>query len=115
VWNLVRNAVQASSAGDRVVVTVEADGAHAELTVQDNGVGIDESAKSRLFDAFFTTRSQGTGVGLAVVKRIADEHGFSIDVESSEGKGAKFTVDLGVASEVVPAGRPEIAEKVQAL
>ena len=115
VWNLVRNAVQASSAGDRVVVTVEADGAHAELTVQDNGVGIDESAKSRLFDAFFTTRSQGTGVGLAVVKRIADEHGFSIDVESSEGKGAKFTVDLGVANEVVPAGRPEIAEKVQAL
>jgi two-component system sensor histidine kinase HydH len=115
VWNLVRNAVQASSAGDRVVVTVEADEAHAELTVQDNGVGIDQSAKARLFDAFFTTRSQGTGVGLAVVKRIADEHGFSIDVESLEGQGAKFMVDLGPASEVVPAGRPEIAEKVQTL
>lgn len=96
VWNLVRNAVQASSAGDavRVNVTVDAEG-RVELSVLDRGPGIDDSAMHRLFDAFFTTRSQGTGVGLAVVKRIADEHGFSISVESSEGWGAAFHVDLG--------------------
>jgi signal transduction histidine kinase len=47
-----------------------------------------------LFDAFFTTRSHGTGVGLAVVKRIADEHGFHIDVTSGEGRGATFRVRL---------------------
>jgi signal transduction histidine kinase len=96
VWNLVRNGVQASNAGDAVRVSVSVDPAHGvELSVTDTGIGIDDAAKERLFDAFFTTRSQGTGVGLAVVKRIADEHGFSIRVESLEGRGAVFRVALG--------------------
>jgi signal transduction histidine kinase len=97
VWNLVRNAVQASTAGDEVEVSVRIDGQpeSVELNVKDQGIGIDEEAKKRLFDAFFTTRSKGTGVGLAVVKRIADEHGFGIDVESAQGRGAEFRVHLG--------------------
>jgi len=96
VWNLVRNGVQASNAGDVVRVRVASDArGNVELTVADTGIGIDEAAKERLFDAFFTTRSQGTGVGLAVVKRIADEHGFPIGVESAEGRGALFRVALG--------------------
>ena len=76
IWNLVRNAVQASSPGDGVEVAVEVIGKSTWLRVSDRGVGIDEAARERLFDAFFTTRSQGTGMGLAVVKRIADEHAF---------------------------------------
>lgn len=97
IWNLVRNAVQASSADDevRVEVSVDPHTEHVWLAVKDRGVGLDEEAKQRLFDAFFTTRTQGTGVGLAVVKRIADEHGFTIDVESERGYGATFRVDLG--------------------
>ena len=114
VWNLVRNAVQASNAGDVVRVAVNLDGAHVTLEVADRGVGIAPEDKERLFDAFFTTRSQGTGVGLAVVKRIADEHGFAIDVESDKGKGATFSVRLGErvaepepAPELVPSGAAE--------
>jgi two-component system sensor histidine kinase HydH len=96
IWNLVRNAVQASSAGDEVIVSIAIDEQQgARLEVSDQGIGIDEQAKLRLFDAFFTTRSHGTGVGLAVVKRIADEHGFFIEVESAEGRGALFRVHLG--------------------
>ena len=108
IWNLVRNAVQASSAGDevRVLLSISTNGA-VELDVSDRGIGIDESAKQRLFDAFFTTRSQGTGVGLAVVKRIADEHGFRIDVESAEGKGALFRVALGPALREETLGLPQ--------
>ena len=103
VWNLVRNGVQASNAGDAVRVRVsESAGGQVELSVSDTGIGIDELGKERLFDAFFTTRSQGTGVGLAVVKRIADEHGFSISVESSEGRGATFRVALGHALRPAP-------------
>lgn len=96
IWNLVRNAVQASNAGDavRVEIAVEPD-ERVELRVCDQGAGIDELAKQRLFDAFFTTRAHGTGVGLAVVKRIADEHGFTIQVESNAGRGATFRVGLG--------------------
>ena len=95
IWNLVRNGVQASSAGDTVTVTLEVHDGWAVLAVEDCGIGIDEQAREQIFDAFFTTRSQGTGVGLAVVKRIADEHRFSVDVSSEQGEGAKFTVELG--------------------
>lgn len=102
IWNLVRNAVQASSAGDAVRLRVERNArGELELSVEDRGVGIAEEDRPRLFDAFFTTRSQGTGVGLAVVKRIADEHGFSIDVESAQGQGATFRVCLGAPRQEV--------------
>jgi two-component system sensor histidine kinase HydH len=80
-----------------VSVTTEADG--VVLSVVDKGVGIDEAQMPRLFDAFFTTRSQGSGVGLAVVKRIADEHGFLIHVKSEAGRGASFRVLMGPAAE----------------
>jgi signal transduction histidine kinase len=97
VWNLVRNGVQASSAGDRVVVSLRAGSepdSRLELAVSDHGPGIAPEARERLFDAFFTTRSHGTGVGLAVVKRIADEHGFSVAVDSGTAKGAVFRVSM---------------------
>jgi two-component system, NtrC family, sensor histidine kinase HydH len=92
VWNLVRNAVQASGAGSEVQVSVKRQPEGVELAVIDEGVGITEAQMPRLFDAFFTTRSQGSGVGLAVVKRIADEHGFLIHVKSEAGRGAAFRV-----------------------
>lgn len=94
LWNLVRNGVQATAPGGTVEVRV-GEGTHGpELVVSDQGAGIDAEAREQIFDAFFTTRSHGTGVGLAVVKRIADDHGFKIDVESDRGEGARFRVDL---------------------
>ena len=94
VWNLVRNAVQASEASETVLVSVQVEGGTVALSVVDHGVGIDPAQMPRLFDAFFTTRSQGSGVGLAVVKRIADEHGFVIQVKSEAGRGATFQVRM---------------------
>jgi two-component system, NtrC family, sensor histidine kinase HydH len=117
IWNLVRNAVQASSAGSQVTVTVQADASAehgAELCVRDSGVGLSEEAKERIFDAFYTTRAQGTGVGLAVVKRIADDHGFSIVVDSESGRGAAFTVHLGPPCSL-PLGAPVIREERRTL
>jgi signal transduction histidine kinase len=96
LWNLVRNALQASPAGSTVRVRVEADGPFAELTVEDEGPGIPDGERGRVFDAFYTTRSHGTGIGLAVVKRIVDDHaamGASLSVDSGP-KGARFTVRL---------------------
>jgi signal transduction histidine kinase len=100
VWNLVRNAVQASSPGAKVTVRVTPPRAMpntpaAVLEVHDDGPGIGAEARARLFDAFFTTRSSGMGIGLAVVKRIVDEHGWRIEVESREGRGATFRVRIG--------------------
>jgi signal transduction histidine kinase len=99
VWNLVRNAVQASEAGEEVRVSVTLQPYGVELAVVDHGVGIEEAQMPRLFDAFFTTRSQGSGVGLAVVKRIADEHGFLIHVKSEAGRGAAFRVLMNPAEQ----------------
>jgi two-component system, NtrC family, sensor histidine kinase HydH len=77
-------------------------------------VGLTEEAKERIFDAFFTTRAQGTGVGLAVVKRIADDHGFSIGVESESGHGATFIVGLGPLAEMA-LGTPIVREERRTL
>jgi signal transduction histidine kinase len=118
IWNLVRNAVQASSAGREVRVSVRILGSGedstAQLTVQDEGVGLSEQAKERIFDAFFTTRAQGTGVGLAVVKRIADDHRFEIAVESQSGRGATFRVQLGPLIRL-PIGTPIVREERRTL
>ena len=81
----MRNAVQASGAGAEVRVIVRADARGVDLSVEDQGPGIAESAREKIFDAFFTTRAGGSGMGLAVVKRIIDDHapfGASIAVES---------------------------------
>ncbi len=102
LWNLVRNAVQASGAGSEVVVRVvvptgSASAKTVALSVQDRGPGLPVEAKERIFDAFYTTRSHGVGIGLAVVKRIVDDHapfGAHIDVDSPDGGGARFTVEL---------------------
>lgn len=95
VWNLVRNGIQASAAGDEVTVVVRdsADGGRI-LEVRDHGPGIPQEARDRLFDAFFTTRTHGMGIGLAVVKRVADDHGFALEVESADGKGTTFRVHV---------------------
>jgi len=103
IWNLVRNAVQASGSGDVVTVGVEKQGNTVLLSVEDEGEGIEPGTADRIFDAFFTTRSHGTGVGLAVVKRIADDHGFSVEVRSGTGRGAVFGVRA-------PAPGPSLAE-----
>jgi len=86
IWNLVRNAVQATAPGTEVTVRVEPGPHRVLVEVLDRGPGIAPEAREHLFDAFFTTRSHGAGIGLAVVKRIVDDHGWDIDV-SGPGDG----------------------------
>ena len=96
LWNLVRNAIQASSAGSTVTVRVVV-GAELLLAVDDQGAGISADEAARIFEAFYTTRSHGAGIGLAVVKRIMDDHaamGASLRVVKPDGVGASFQVRL---------------------
>lgn len=97
IWNLVRNAIQASGPGAPVVVRVSAEADGARVEVADRGAGIPPEMRAKIFDAFVTTRSQGVGIGLAVVKQIADAHGARIEVDDSSGGGTVFRVTLGPA------------------
>lgn len=111
-WNLVRNAIQASPAGSKVTVSVEKQSDRVVLCVRDRGKGIARSEAERIFDAFYTTRLHGAGIGLAVVKKIIDDHaamGASISVqEGDEGRGACFRVTLRTD---VAGLRPSVAPK----
>jgi signal transduction histidine kinase len=95
LWNLVRNAIQASPAGSTVVVRVGGDERGVTLAVDDEGPGVPPDA--RIFDEFFTTRTHGAGIGLAVVRRILDDHapmGARLTVEKASRGGASFQVTL---------------------
>ena len=111
-YNLVRNAVQAMSSGGRLGVTCSADEDHVLLAVSDNGKGIPKEILPRIFQPYFTTKERGTGLGLMIVERIVREHAGSISVESEEGKGTTFTIELPRCDrmvKVLPAA-PEHAE-----
>jgi len=99
VWNLLRNAVQASSAGDAVTVRITRHDGTLLLAIADHGPGIAPEARDSLFDAFFTTRSHGVGIGLAVVKRILDDHGFTVEVDTDTEHGTTFCVAIPLPPE----------------
>jgi signal transduction histidine kinase len=90
--NLVQNAIDAARANahPRVEVRVEPDAIH----IDDNGPGILESERERVFEPYFTTKETGTGLGLAIVKRIVADHGGSVRIDTSPLGGARFTLRL---------------------
>jgi signal transduction histidine kinase len=96
VVELVANAIDASPQGGAVEVATGLDesGTRAWVSVADHGAGIAEEKKPRIFELFFTTKKTGTGFGLATVKKIVDRHGGAVEVDSSEGRGSRFTVTL---------------------
>ena len=97
--NLIDNAVKFGKENGYVRVTLHRAGAGARLTVEDNGIGISEEDRSRIFQRFYqaegSRRSQGgLGLGLSMVRQIVLLHGGAITVDSAEGKGTTFTVIL---------------------
>lgn len=101
LWNLVRNAVQVTPAGACVEIACARDGERILVEVRDRGPGVPEELSDRMFVEGFTTRSKGAGLGLAVVKRIVDDHeplGVRLHVLERDGGGAVFRVTLPIAS-----------------
>lgn len=97
--NLVTNAVQAmTDSGGDITITARGAGDYLVAEVADTGPGIDERDLPKVFDPFFTKRSEGTGLGLTIVHRIIDEHDGHIEVRSSK-EGTSFTVTLPAAYE----------------
>ena len=96
LYNLILNAAQASPAQSSVTVKTLQLGQTLEISVIDRGTGIAPKDRESIFNPFFTTKSSGVGLGLAIVSKIVDEHGGQIDVESEPGAGSVFRVFLPV-------------------
>lgn len=113
--NLLANAVDASPENSPITIYTErakadtaiqqgngnrkppAHATVARIQIEDHGAGMNEQTRARIFEPFFTTKKRGTGLGLAIVKQIIEQHGGTITVESQQGEGTRFTIDLPLA------------------
>jgi PAS domain S-box-containing protein len=106
--NLIMNAVQAHHLGDKenqpqaeiiisAFLTTTELGTKMEITIKDNGIGIEDLTLNKLFEPFFTTKAQGTGLGLAIVKKIIEQHNGLISIRSEYLKGTQVTVSLPIS------------------
>ena len=101
LFNLLGNSIKHTSPGGEITVSVQQEGADAILTVKDNGEGIPREKLPYIFDRFYQAgkHTSGTGIGLALVKGIAELHGGSVSVESVPGEGATFFIRIPIRHE----------------
>lgn len=94
--NLILNATDAMATGGKLTITTREENEHVIIEVSDNGIGMSEETREKIFDAFFTTKAEVTGVGLGlfVCYRIIRLHGGYIDVQSVQGEGSTFSIKL---------------------
>jgi two-component system sensor histidine kinase HydH len=101
--NVIRNAVEATGRDGRVEITGGVEDSHGRvvvtLEVADNGSGISPQDLGRVFKPFFTTKQKGTGLGLPIVKKILEAHGYAISVSSEEAKGTVVHLQMQGAEE----------------
>jgi signal transduction histidine kinase len=107
LFNLLRNAREAMPGPGHVDVAVrKAAGGGVDITVDDEGKGVDEETRSHLFEPFFTTKGRGTGLGLAITRQIIEAHGGTVTCEGRAPLGTRFWIHLpiGAATERVEMG-----------
>jgi two-component system, sporulation sensor kinase E len=92
VLNLVLNALQASRTGGRVTLRTSGDERQLAVSVSDDGEGMSAETIEKAFTPFFTTREEGTGLGLALVQRVAERHGGSVAIASTPGEETTVTL-----------------------
>ncbi len=106
--NLILNAIQAMKEGDTITLATRAvsrngtepSGEFVQVEIRDTGIGIPEESLQHIFDPFFTSKDEGSGLGLAVSHQIVQEHGGFVTVESNLGKGTVFFVHVPVGRQV---------------
>jgi signal transduction histidine kinase len=106
LYNLLRNAREAMPEGGTVVVRARGTGGSGvQISVEDEGAGIDAEKRARLFEPFFTTKAHGTGLGLVITREIVEAHGGTIQCEPREPKGTRFSMYLPRSPSALVDGR----------
>ena len=98
VLNVILNGAQAMPEGGKLEVTLEDDRKTALLRIADEGAGIPEEIREKIFDLYFTTKSEGSGIGLAMTYRILQLHYGSIEVQSMTGRGTEFQLRIPLSA-----------------
>ena len=88
------NGIQALSTGGEMIIRTQPAGDMALIDIADTGMGIAKDNLPRIFDAYFTTKKGGTGLGLPIARRIVEEHHGHLTVTSEPGQGTNFRVEL---------------------
>jgi two-component system sensor histidine kinase PilS (NtrC family) len=101
MWNLLRNAAEAKP-GEEIAVEVDGDDAWVRIRVRDRGPGIPVESRARLGEPFFSTKEGGTGLGLATVHRIVEEHRGSVEIDCPREGGTVVTIRLPAAAGGAP-------------
>jgi len=96
ILNLFINAVQATSDGGELIIRTYRQQANAIIEISDTGCGIAADKLASIFDAYYSSRPQGSGLGLATTKKIVEAHNGKITVNSTQGKGTSFTIKLPI-------------------
>jgi signal transduction histidine kinase len=92
--NLIDNAIDASRRGQTIMISARPGGESVMIRIKDHGSGMDRDTLDNVFLPFYTTKSEGTGVGMAITKKIIDEHGGTIRVQSQPGRGTEINIRL---------------------
>lgn len=98
-WNVFLNAVQAMGARGGLDITTQQSSGNIEIHVCDTGPGIPASLRGKIFEPLFTTKTRATGLGLAIARRIAEEHGGELKLDTNQNTGSQFTVVLPLQSD----------------
>lgn len=96
--NVIQNGAQAMPDGGRLEVVLEADRKFATLRILDEGMGIPEEIREKIFDLYFTTKSEGSGIGLAMTYRILQLHHGSVEVQSRVERGTEFRLRIPLSN-----------------
>jgi signal transduction histidine kinase len=96
--NVIENGAQAMPEGGRLEVTLETDRKFAVLRIADEGVGIPDEIREKIFDLYFTTKSGGSGIGLAMTYRILQLHHGAVEVQSRETRGTEFRLRIPLSA-----------------
>jgi signal transduction histidine kinase len=95
-WNLLINSVSAIKGKGTINISVKTNKSFVNIDIKDNGIGIPENKINKIFEQFYTIKSQGTGIGLAIVRRIIDMHDWNIQVKSMFGSWTKFLIQAPI-------------------